>query len=119
MSLIGQALISGKKRRASVAKTNLPACYWYLLILSVAYFFILFFGLFIYYPHGIDLGPAVNLRVFTAFALLFSVVSLGFTHWSELRSQQIQANVGEPPAQNSRVGLAQGVSYLGKQAASL
>lgn len=93
MSLIGQSLISRKHRKSASTKTSLPVSYWYLFAFSAAYFAVLFFGMFIYYPHNVYLGPSVNLRVAAAFALIFSVVSLGFTHWSELRSQRIQADI--------------------------
>lgn len=89
MSLIGQGLISRKHRKVATTKTSLPVSYWYLFAFSAAYFAVLFFGMLIYYPHDVDLGPALDLRVAAAFALFFSVLSLGCTHWSELKSQRI------------------------------
>jgi hypothetical protein len=96
MSLIGQGLISRKQPKTAATKASLPVSYWYLLALSVGYFLVVLFGAFIYYPPGVDLGPVVGLRVAAAFALVFSVFSLGFTHRSELKSRQIQTVVSNP-----------------------
>jgi hypothetical protein len=71
-------------------RSPLPSIYWPILFASFVYFLAIFLGGFFYYPHGIDLGPSVNLRVFSSGWLFLSLVGFGFAQWTGLRIKAYQ-----------------------------
>ncbi|MET1161394.1 MAG: hypothetical protein ABWY48_02555 [Pseudoxanthomonas sp.] len=91
MTMIGYSLILRQHRTAATETVRLPRAYWKMLLCIAAYFFALLFGGLIYFPLGVSLGPSMDLRIASAFCLLFAVASLGYTQWSGLRARALQA----------------------------
>jgi hypothetical protein len=52
---------------------------------SLAYFLTMFIGALNYYPHGIDPGRVVDLRIFSSGCLFLSLGGVGFAQWAGLR----------------------------------
>jgi hypothetical protein len=91
MSMAGHHLITWEHRKAPQPKIQLPRAYWVVAAAALGYFLVVFFGIFIAYPTGVDLGASVDLRVASAAALLFGVYALGFTQWAGLRVRALQS----------------------------
>jgi len=91
LSMAGHHLIAWEHGKAPQPKVRLPRGFWFAALASFGYFLAVFFGIFIVYPHGVDLGPSVNLRVASAAALFFGVFTLGFTQWAGLRVRALQS----------------------------
>jgi intracellular septation protein A len=91
MSIVGHHLITWEHRKDPQPTVCLPKVYWHIATWSLAYFFAVFVGAFIYYPHGVDLGPWVNLRIASAGSLFLSIAALGFTQWAGLRVRALQS----------------------------
>lgn len=72
-------------RRVAPFKVFFPAGYWFALLAAFAYFLVVFIGGAIYYPHGVDLGPTVSLRIFASGWLFLSLAAVGFAQWAGLR----------------------------------
>ena len=77
-------------RRAAPVKVSLPACYWATLSTAFVYFLAVFIGGAIYYPHGVDLGPAISLRIFSSGWLFLSLAAVGFAQWAGLRLRALR-----------------------------
>ena len=91
MSMAGHHLITWEHRKDPQPKVRLPRAYWHVAAWALAYFLAVFFGSFIYYPHGVDLGATVSLRVVSAGSLFLSIAALGFTQWAGLRVRALQS----------------------------
>ena len=91
MSMAGQSLIARQNRNVQIPKIQLPKIYWQISIVAFIYFMAVFFGAFIFYPHGVDLGPAVNLRIASSASFFMSAAAMGFTQWAGLRARAIHA----------------------------
>ena len=83
--------VAFKLKHAIQPKIVLPAMYWAATTLSLLYFFSVFFGSAFYFPHGVDLGPTVNLRIFSSGWLFLSLASLGYAQWAGLRLRAYNA----------------------------
>jgi len=90
-SIAGHHLIIWEQRRAPQPKVPLPRGIWVASFTALGYFLAVFFGAYIFYPHGVDLGATVNLRLASAAALFFGVSALGFTQWAGLRVRALQS----------------------------
>jgi hypothetical protein len=90
-TLSGHHIISWEHRKAAQPKVRLPRVFWLAAFGSLVYFLAVFFGAYIIYPHGIDLGPWVNLRISSAATLFFGISTLGFTQWAGLRVRALQS----------------------------
>jgi hypothetical protein len=77
--------VAWKKRGQLKISVSFPSAYWVATLASLIYFLAVFLGGALYYPHGVDLGPSINLRMFSACWLFFSLVGLGFAQWAGLR----------------------------------
>ncbi len=91
-SVMGQQMIAWDHRPAQPPAVTLPRVYWITASLSGTYFVAVFLGGAAYDPHGVDLGPVVLLRVFSAGTLFFGMFSLGFTQWAGLRARALQSS---------------------------
>lgn len=91
MSMVGHHIITWEHRKALQPKVHLPRGFWIVAFAALGYFLVVFLGAFAVYPHGVDLGPSVNLRIASAAALFFGVASLGFTQWAGLRVRALQS----------------------------
>ena len=91
ISIARNFIVSWENRKAPQPKIRLPYAFWFSAFSSFGYFLAVFFGIFILYPHGVDLGPSVYLRVASAAALFFGISALGFTQWAGLRSRALQS----------------------------
>jgi hypothetical protein len=91
MSMAGHHLITWEHRKDPQPKVRLPRVYWHIAGWALVYSLVVFFGSFIYYPHGVDLGATVNLRVASAGSLFMSIAALGFTQWAGLRVRALQS----------------------------
>ena len=69
----------------------LPTVYWAAVVLSLVYVFSVFFGSALCCPHGVDFGPAVNLRILASVSLFLSLAGLGFAQWAGLRLRAYRA----------------------------
>ena len=78
-------------RNSPRIKVSLPAGYWLATFASLAYLLAVFIGGALYYPPGVDLGPAVNLRIFASGWLFLSLAGLGFAQWAGLRLRAYRA----------------------------
>jgi uncharacterized membrane protein len=83
--------VAWRFKEAEPIKVSLPRFYWLTLVLVLLYSLSVFFGSALYYPHGVDLGPAVNLRIFASGWLFLSVAGLGFSQWAGLRLRAYRA----------------------------
>ncbi|GAA5006078.1 hypothetical protein GCM10025793_14270 [Lysobacter lycopersici] len=90
-SLAGHHIITWEHRKAPQPKIRLPRGFWIAALAALTYFLAVFLGTFAIYPHGIDLGSSVNLRIASAAALFFGTSALGFTQWAGLRVRALQA----------------------------
>ena len=90
-SVAGHHLISWEHRKGTQPKIRLPGVYWKIAAAAFVYFFALFLGSAVYYPHGVDLGPIVSLRIFGAAAILMGICATGFTQWAGLRVRALQS----------------------------
>jgi len=90
-SMTGFLLVMRKYDKSLLLEISLPATYWQLFAGALVYFIVVFRGAFVYYPHGVDLGPTVDLRMATSFSLLFTVISLGFIQHVGLRFNALQS----------------------------
>ena len=77
--------VAWSKRGQLKIKVSLPSAYWVTTLVSFVYFLVLFLGSALYYPQGVDLGPTINLRIFSACWLFFSLAGLGAAQWAGLR----------------------------------
>jgi hypothetical protein len=91
VSMAGHYIIAWEHRKAAQPKIHLPRGFWLIAFAALGYFLAVFFGAFIVYPQGVDLGPSVNLRIASASALFFGVSTLGFTQWAGLRVRALQS----------------------------
>ncbi len=85
MSTVGHYVVAWECRKSSQPKVRLPRVYWTVATASLGYFLVVFLGVYMVYPHGVALGPSVDLRVASAVTLFFGVSALGFTQWAGLR----------------------------------
>jgi hypothetical protein len=90
VSMAGHHIITWEHRKAPQPKVRLPRGFWFSAFIALAYFLAVFLGTFAIYPHGIDLGSSVNLRIASAAALFFGTSALGFTQWAGLRVRALQ-----------------------------
>lgn len=91
LSMARHHLVSWKHRKASQPAVRLPNGFRATALAALVYFLVVFLGCFIAYPHGVDLGPVVGLRIASAAALFFGVFSMGFTQWAGLRVRALQS----------------------------
>jgi hypothetical protein len=91
MSMAGHHIITWEHRKSPQPKVHLPRGFWIAAFIALCYFLVVFFGAFLIYPHGVDLGPSVNLRIASAAALFFGVACLGFTQWAGLRVRALRS----------------------------
>ena len=91
MSMAGHHIITWEHRKDPQPKIQLPRGFWIVACSALGYFLLVFFGAYYTYPHGVDLGPSVSLRIASAAALFFGVASLGFTQWAGLRARALQS----------------------------
>lgn len=91
MSMGGLRLIALQNCNVQIPTIQLPKIYWQLVIVAFIYFLVVFFGTFIFYPHGVDLGPTVNLRIASSASFFMSTAAMGFTQWAGLRFRAIHA----------------------------
>lgn len=84
-------LVSWKHRKAPQPTVRLPSGFWVVALVALVYFLVVFLGCFIAYPHGVDLGSVVSMRIASAATLFFGVFSLGFTQWAGLRVRALQS----------------------------
>jgi len=91
ISMARHHLVTWEHRKAQQPTIRLQRGYWFVAIATLIYFLAVFFGNFIAYPSGVDLGPVVDLRIFSAVALFFSAFSWGFTQWADLRVRALLA----------------------------
>ena len=83
--------VAWSKRGLLKIRVPFPSAYWIATLASFAYLLVVFVGGAIYYPHGVDLGPSANLRIFSGGSLFFSLAGLGFAQWAGLRLQAYRA----------------------------
>jgi hypothetical protein len=90
-SMAGHHLITWEHRKKPQPKICLPRGFWFAAFATLTYFLAVFFGAFAIYPHGVDLGASVNIRIASAAALFFGTSTLGFTQWAGLRARALHA----------------------------
>ncbi len=73
-------------------RVSFPRVYWLTFAVSLAYLLIVFVGGSFYYPHGVDLGPAIGLRIFSSGSLFLCVTTLGLAQWAGLRLRAYQGS---------------------------
>ena len=91
MSVAGHHIITWKHRKDPQSKVQLPLGFWIVASSAFDYLLLVFFGIYLTYPNGVDLGPSVSLRIASAAALFFGVASLGFTQRTGLRVRALQS----------------------------
>lgn len=72
-------------------KLSMPRFYSFAMFSSLGYLLLIFFGSFLIYPQGVDLGTAVNLRIASAFTLFLNIAAIRFAQWSGLSLRAYRA----------------------------
>lgn len=91
LSMARLQLIAWEHRKTPQPTVRLPSGFWVAALAALIYLLAVFFGCFVAYPHGVDLGPVVGLRIASAATLFFGVFSLGFTQLAALRVRALQS----------------------------